>query len=182
MFRWISLFLLIAEACVCFAGPSERWLPAVYRTLVVGKSSRAAVLKVLGPPKELGKDDELGTPYFGYVVSDPFPGTLDLYLQKGRLISIVFYPAAKLSLKSAASKFGRDFVTTRYSFDDCLGSGGAGPTYEDPEGTIEIAEYRKKGIALGLHDLDVEYIEYVAKPKGARRSQCGPHGKPSQKR
>ena len=153
-------------------------MPAVYRKLVVGKSSREAVIKLLGPPKEIGKD-ETGTPYLGYAVSDPFPGTLYMYLQNGRLMSIVVYPAGKLSFKSAASKFGRDFLTTRYSFDDCLSSGGAGPVYEDPEGTIEIIEYRKAGIALHLHNLDVEDIEYVSGPIGSRHSRCPPLGKPT---
>jgi hypothetical protein len=65
------------------AATSKVWAAATYHKLTVGTSTREEVLKVLGKPKTIGKEQDTGLPTMTYLVSDPVPGTLVAYIEKG---------------------------------------------------------------------------------------------------
>jgi hypothetical protein len=151
---------------------SRVWTPAVYHGLVVGKSTRGQVLKVLGKPTSTGNVADTYTPYLGYEVSDPVPGTLMVVIPDRIVTEIYLYPKQRLTRQEAIDKFGLDYQIVRYSADDCLDEGGTVPMYENPEGDVEQIEYRQRGLALSVHGAEVDTIMFVAKPFGPTHSRC----------
>lgn len=154
------------------AASSQRWVPAVYHGLIVGKSNRADVLRVLGKPTSAGKGGEVGIPYISYDVSDPTPGTLTVYIRRGIIHEMDLKPKAPTTKKDIIRVFGSDYRMVRYSVDDCLNEGGVAPVYEDPDGPIEQMEYRPQGIAVSFDLNEVEVIAFVARGEGPTHSRC----------
>src|ERR1035441_320696 len=66
----------------------KQWSAATYHGLTVGTSSRADVLKLLGKPSFVGKEEDTGTPIMSYEAVDPVPGTLTVYIMSGILDGI----------------------------------------------------------------------------------------------
>jgi hypothetical protein len=154
------------------AAISKKWVPAVYRGLVVGRSTKADVLRVLGKPKSVGKEQDTGVPTISYAVSHPVQGMLVVYIRRGLLDSMSLFPQTQPTKDDIIGVLGSDYLVVRYAADDCLGEGGAAPIYEDRNGPIERIEYRSRGLAVSLHDGEVDAILFVAKPFGPTRSRC----------
>jgi hypothetical protein len=79
---------------------SNSWSAATYHGLVMGKSTREDVFKVLGKPKWAGSEPDTGVPIMSYDVADPLPGELEVYTTKGILESMT------LNLKEKVSQEG----------------------------------------------------------------------------
>jgi hypothetical protein len=157
------------------APASKPWSAAKYHGLVVGTSTREDVLRLLGKPDAVGKEQDTGAPTTTYTVSDPVPGTLVIYTKKRLLEGMTLYPKASLTKRDVIRLFGSDFILVRYAVDDCLDSGGAGPIYQSPRGPIKHMEYRDRGLAIAFEsddDQKVEAILYTEKPFGPTHSQC----------
>jgi hypothetical protein len=167
--------LLIALASLLQSkaqNPSSRgWQPAVYHGLTIGKSTMSEVRKALGKPYWVGREEETGTPMTLYLVTDPVPGSLGVFMSKGMLKLLRLNPKESLPRKEAIRIFGSDFRITRYSTDDCLPA-GMNQMYENPDGEIEQIEYRERGIALGMNQGQIDVIEYVDGPFGPTHSRC----------
>jgi|SRR5579864_235118 len=162
--------------------PSQRWIPAVYHGLTVGKSSRADVLRILGKPTSTGKGGEAGIPYVSYDVSDPIAGTLTVYIRRGIIHEMDLKPKALTTKKDIIRLFGPDYRMVRYSVDECRNEGGVAPLYEDPDGPFEQMEYRPQGIAVSFDLNEVEVIAFVARPEGSTHSRCAGTPKVKEKR
>jgi len=161
-------------------GSPSTWRRATYRGLVVGKSRRGDMLRVLGkpdwsgPPGDQRNDDPNPEEWNEYSKGGEFPGKLTVIADKrtGRILRIDLYPE-KLGKKTAIKHFGGHFTVTRYDFDECLSNGEAAPMYESPNGQFLSIEYRDRGIALAIDQPnEVHYISYVKGPIGARSSKC----------
>jgi len=150
----------------------RKWAPAVYRGLVVGKSSKADALKVLGKPDWIGKESETLTPMMNFTVSEPVAGTLSVLFDRDVVSEMSLSPKEHYTKSSIVKVFGPDYVIVHYSADDCLAEGGTAPMYENPNGDIESLEYRPRGIAIGLRYDDVEEISFVKGPLAPMHSKC----------
>lgn len=161
-------------SCVPQIRPTKHWAPAVYHGLTVGKSTRKDVLRVLGKPKSTGRAAESDPPMlsYGYDVADPVKGNIGIYFQGEIVDSMAVYPDTSITKEDVVRIFGQHYLLVRYSGENCLGSGGAGPMYEDPNGDIKHMEYRDKGIAVNFLYTEVEAILYVQRPFGPTRSPC----------
>jgi hypothetical protein len=159
---------------------SVLWKPANYRGLIMGKSTPADVLRVLGKPKWTGKEEDTGVPIIVYDEVDPVPGSLTVYIHKGTLSSLALSPTKLLSKDDIIRMFGRNFRLIHYSTDDCLDEGGAAPLYEDPKGLFEHMEYRTRGVIVDLaynDDDKVEAISYIYKSLIPTHSICAARSK-----
>jgi len=157
---------------------SKSWVPAVYHGLVVGKSTRNNVLRILGKPKSTGRAAESDPPmlYYDYDVADPVKGRIEVYFRGAIVDSMALYPDASLTQEDVIRILGERYSLVRYAGDDCLGSGGAGPMYEDPEGDIKHMEYRNRGLAVAFNSSKVEAILYVQRAFGPTHPRCAHEG------
>lgn len=173
--------IVIAISTVQYADPqklAERsWSPATYHDLTVGVSTKDDVLRVLGKPKTIGKEQDTGLPTMTYVVTDPVPGVLTVYVQKGVLDGITLSLKKRLPKSEIIRLFGSDYIAVQYDTDDCLGEGGAAPIYESPNGPIKHLEYRDKGIGVIFHEGEAVAIAFVSKPFGPSHSICAARAK-----
>jgi hypothetical protein len=175
----VTLTTVLAAMIMCQAfaqAPALRpWFPARYHGLVVGTSSREDVLGRLGKPEAVGTEQDTGVPTMTYAVTDPVPGTLIVYPEKGVLKGMTLYPARSLTDRDIVHILGSDFVVVRYDMDGCLGEGGAGPIYQTPNGPIKQMEYRDRSLAAVFaynDDHKVEAIVFTSKPFGPTHSLC----------
>lgn len=191
---WIVLTLLLTSLSLVRGHVSELeqssnnvptqergWRPAKFHTLVMGRSKRTDMLRLLGKPiwsgRPMGEPENDPTPevWNDYDGGGEFPGKLSVVFRKrtGVIVSIYLYPA-KLSKNEAIKHFGNDYVETSYDYDDCLGNEESAPLYESPNGKVRFIEYRTRGIALGLDDdpSKVRDISYLSGPLGAAASKC----------
>ena len=159
----------------------DGWKPAKFRTLVMGRSKRTDMLRLLGRPIWSGRpisepeNDANPEVWNDYDSGGEFPGKLSVVLKKrtGVIVSIYLYPT-KLTKDEAIKHFGNDYAETRYDYDSCLGNEESAPLYESPNGKIRFVEYRSRGIAIGLDDdlSRVRDISYLSGPVGAVASKC----------
>lgn len=157
------------------------WKPAKFRTLVMGRSKRSDMLRLLGKPvwsgRPMGEPENDPNPevWNDYDGGGEFPGKLSVVFRRrtGVIVSIYLYPA-KLSKNEAIKHFGNDYVETRYDYDNCLGDEESAPMYESPNGQVRFIEYRSRGIALLIDDdlSKVRDISYLSGPMGAPASKC----------
>jgi hypothetical protein len=133
------------------------------------------VLKLLGKPNYIGREEDTGTPMMTYLVVDPMPGTLVVYVKKGILDGM------RLDLKRALTKddiirfFGTDYVVVHYAADDCLDDGGSAPIYQNPSGPFKYMEYHDRGLAAAFANDDnqkVNAIIFTFKAIGPSHSLC----------
>ncbi len=172
---WLSAYGLYAGAQT---SNSKLWSAAKYHDLVVGSSTQNDVLRVLGKPKAVGKEQDTGAPTMTWIVTDPVPGTLVVYTKKGILDGMILTPKKDLTKAEILRLFGSEFRVVRYAMDDCVGEGGAGPIYESPDGPIKHLEYRDRGLAVVYaydDDEKVEAIIFTSKPFGPTHSVCAAH-------
>jgi hypothetical protein len=158
--------------------PTESsWSPATYHDLTVGVSTKNDVLTVLGKPKTIGKEQDTGLPTMTYVVTDPAPGVLTVFVQKGVLEGMTLSLKKRLSKSEIIRLFGSSYVAVEYDTDDCLDEGGAAPIYETANGPIKHLEYRNKGIGVIFHGGEAVAIAFVSKPFGPSHSICATRSK-----
>jgi hypothetical protein len=154
------------------SSPQVKWHPAKYRGLQIGKASKRALIARLGKPL---RTENLETEQIlHYEVMEPLPADAEFRIasKKQRIESVFFYPK-NMHRKDIAKVFGDDYVEKKYSFDDCLGSGGDAPIYEDPDGSLEYVEYPAKGIAINVGYADRVYdIGLLSRPPGPKESRC----------
>jgi len=157
---------------------NQRWHAASYCGLVIGKSTRAQMLRVFGGPKwheVLGKGPDAEV-WYHYEGLGELPGELVVVVGKhsGKILGIDLHPQ-NLTKEKAIEYFGPGFRITRYDFDSCLSvdGGESAPLYESPDGAVTVVEYRDRGIAIGVnYKGEVDQVQYVSKPIGARASKC----------
>ena len=152
--------------------PHQRWIPAIFHGLTVGKSNRADALRILGKPASTGRGGESVFPFISYEVSDPVPGTLTIYFEHGIILEMDLKPKAPTTKKDIIRVFGSDYRMARYSTDECLNEGGVAPVYEDPDGPFEQMEYRPRGISVTFDVNEVEVISLVGKSIAPTHSRC----------
>jgi len=156
------------------------WVAATYHGLVMGKSTRADVLKLLGKPKWVGREQDTGVPIISYEVADPVPGSLTVYIKNGILESLALDPKTSLVKSDIIHRFGPGYMIVHYSADECLDEGGAAPIYEDTKGPFMHMEYRNRGLAALFfynNDEKVETIVFTHQPFGPTHSLCAKRGK-----
>ena len=151
---------------------SRTWVAASYHGLVVGKSTRSDVLRVLGKPKWVGREQDTGIPMMTYAVSDPVPGTLAAYFRGPTLDGMALYPKPSIIKQDVIHLFGSGYVMVRYATDDCLSESGTAPLYESPEGPVRRMEYRDRGLAVSFDGDNVEAILFVKKQSIPTQSRC----------
>ena len=166
------------------AKAKRKWSAGVYRGLVMGKSSRADALKVLGTPVWTGKEEGTGVPMIGFgKVAEPVPGKLSVQLEHNVVTGMILEPEDRYTKDEIVKILGPGYTTGHYAEAECLSSGGiGGPLYEDARGDFEFVEYRARGIAVSIHkDGLVGEISFVKGPFGSVRSPCpvGQKKKPS---
>lgn len=182
IFNLILANLLVGMALNCAGAqaPAARpWSAATYHGLTVGTSTRADVLKVLGKPNFVGKEEDTGIPIITFLVSDPMPGTLNVFITKGILDGMRLDLNKTLTRKDIIRIFGHDYVVVHYAADNCIDTGGASPLYQNPGGPFKYMEYHDRGIAAAFaydDDQKVDAIVFTYRPLAPNHSQCGGRG------
>jgi hypothetical protein len=159
----------------------QKWHPATYRGVTLGKSKLSDVLRAWGKPKwsrtsRHEADEETQVTWTNYERVGEFPGSTTVVsdAKSGVVSRINFYPD-RLTKEQAIAHFGSHYIVTRYAFDSCLDDEDSEPIYESPNGPLTSVEYRARGIAIsvGYKDL-VTRISYVSEPIGSVKSRCNP--------
>ena len=173
----VLLSLLLTPAIGVQSESKPSWRPASFHGLVMGRSRRVDMLRLLGRPKwtrsHNNGEREAKQSFNNYGGIGEFPGNATVVIDARGLVSRVeFYPA-KLSRNEAIAHFGTDYVVTRYAFDLCEKDEDAESLYESSNGPITFVEYRGRGIAisLGVNDM-VTKISYVSEPIGHLKARC----------
>ncbi len=182
----LSLILLIQTATVFNSSQhtaSDRvWRNGTYRGLVVGKSTRADMLRVLGKPLASSPSADQDPPYpiiwndYGRVNGE-VSGTLAVEVDKrnNRIISISVAPD-RMTRTEAIAIYGDRYLPMGYEFCEGVAfDATVGPVYENPNGArVDYLEYRAKGIAVHLnYEGIVNAIYYVSEPIGlASKAGC----------
>jgi hypothetical protein len=149
-----------------------QWHPAVYKGLIIGRSTHWDMLRIFGEPKWSEEfDDGTGPPekWAHYDGGGEFPGELvfNVDRQTGVILRLILHPT-KLSKEEAIKHFGTNYKTTRYEFCKGFEDQDSAPIYETSSGQFLRVEYRAKGIALAIGGKDeVKYISYVSEPLGS---------------
>lgn len=177
------VMVLLLSLCVGVRPSSAfcqtKWKPAIYRNLVMGKSTRKDLLRTLGKPKLTAipegqlKTDRYQENWYYYDLTGEIKGKLTAYVDKrsGVMLGISLLPD-KFSKDDMIQQFGSEFVETRYQFCQCTEESDAAPVYETPEGSLVQFEYRSRGIAIHFHD-GTASIEYLDSPFGLiNKAQC----------
>jgi hypothetical protein len=174
------LATVLLASLVCQAGlrsnsqkhVSKTWVPAVYHGLVMGKSTRAAVLRVLGKPTWVGRESDTGIPMMNFTVADPLPGNLSVFFERGILDGMTLYPKGTVTKEDIVRVFGSDYVIGRYERDECFDDSGAASIYESPTGSVKYMEYRKRGLVISFYRDEVDGIMFVERLSVPAHSRC----------
>lgn len=146
---------------------SRKWQAATYRGLMMGRSTRADMIRVLGEPKwsELFDEDKSKPEcWYHYDSGGEFPGEVVFNVDKstGVILKMILHPK-DLSLKEAIKRLGGSYVATRYEFCQGFDEEESAPLYENPSGQFRYIEYRKRGMALSIGNNDkVDFIVYLS--------------------
>jgi hypothetical protein len=176
----VSLGLLLASGLASKAREhgSQTWVPAVYHGLVVGKSTRADVLRVLGKPTWVGHESDTGTPMMDFQVSDPVPGNLSVLFRRGGILDgMALSPKQPLTEKDIVRILGSDFLVVRYAMDFCSEDDGVGTLYESRDGSVKHLEYRSRGLVVSFYHEEVQEITFVERLSVPKHSRCQGQGK-----
>lgn len=162
----------------------NKWQPAIFKGLRVGRDVRSEAIKVLGKPdssvvsdqndlplnSELSEAETLDT----YKNTDFYGETTIISSRKNNIILEVMVQPKNLSVDEAIQIFGKDYQKTRYDFLECPGDAGSSFIYESKKGIFEYVEFRSKGIALKADESGrrVEDIRFVSQPIGVSFRKC----------
>jgi hypothetical protein len=129
---------------------------------------------VLGKPDAISREEDTGTPYWSYSTTDPVDGWLMVFMHDGILIGIRLILKTPLRKEDITRLFGPDFVVVHYDLDECLGKGGAAPTFVSLNGPIETWEYRGhgNGLVISVHNGLAEEVSFDCGPTGPPKSKC----------
>lgn len=158
------------------------WRAANYRGLIIGKSTRVDMLRVLGKPLSSGPSADQAEPMpivwndYGMIAGE-LAGRLGVEVdgRNNRIVSISITPE-KISKEDLIKYFGNDYIAMDY--ESCEGmpiSEEVWPVYENPKsGKISSIEYRARGIAIQLnYQGKVNAIYFKASPMGlASKAEC----------
>jgi len=146
--------------------------PARYKGLVMGKSRKEELIRVLGKPTRIDAFPKAEA--VAYVYLSPQREIIArLTAKTGVVLQLEVYPEEPMALDIATKLFGTNFRRTRYDFDQCLNDGGEAPIYESPTGSVEYIEYRRQGVFLQMDEQNmVRHIEYASSPPGPPESVC----------
>ena len=151
------------------------WRAGQYHGLVPGKSSRAAVLKALGPPTETR------TPSLAafaapacceellYRARADNGGDLSIAIRKGgEVVYIIDQFKTAMPRSTAYRKYGKDWHSRTYAFAKCAEHAGVVPLYREPGGPIELVEYPGRGILFWPADDAYDFfgVIYLAHAPG----------------
>jgi len=176
-----------------------KWGAGNFRGLIIGKSTRADVLRRFGKPrwsqtkpedkeekereeKERTGDRDRGehrVTWSSYESIGELPGITNIATdtRTGVIIRIDFFPE-RLTRDEAIARFGPNYIVTRYELDRCGRDEDRESLYESPNGSLLTLEYRPRGVALVIQSNDlVSTIRYVNAPLGSLRSKCQPGGR-----
>jgi hypothetical protein len=179
---WLIVVLLLSPCVLAFANIQSRiqgWKPAVYRNLVMGKSTRRDLLRLLGKPKFTAipdgqsPTDRYQEVWYYYDLKGEITGELTAYIDKRNgLIRGLNVSPDKFSKADAIRLFGADYVETHYQFCQCREASDSAPVYETSAGNLAQLEYRSRGIAIQFHS-ETASIEYLDGPYGlANKAEC----------
>jgi len=169
-----SIVFLIAVSIVAHSGTflgEEKFAPAKFRNLTVGKSKGDAVRKSLRNPIESYRDDSKRT-WLYYENIGPVPGKVEIVLSPKDVLEMVEVRPDQLTIDQAKKLFGKDFRLIRYDWDNCWGSGGEAPIFESANGPLTFIVYPKLGISFLASQNPVQGIDYRSTPLVSRRSRC----------
>ena len=158
------------------------WRPGTYRGLTVGKSTRADMLRTLGPPLSSSPAADQDPPQpiiwndYGTIHGD-LSGQLAVEVDSrdNKIVSISVAPK-HMSKADAIKYFGKDYSLMGY--ESCPGQApeaDVGFVYENPKSAdIDYLEYRARGIAIHLdYQGNVDAIYFVNEPIGlGSKAEC----------
>jgi hypothetical protein len=160
--------LLLASSLLLWAAMPP-WQPAYYHGLLVGRATRAEVLRALGAADSestTGKAAELH--YHG---RGEHKGELIVRLgRNGRLSDVEEDFPVAIPRTIIYKELGKDAMTSHFSEAACAGR----TLYRDPRGPIELTLYPALGIMLwpDQYGYDFAAIHYLPQPPGAPRPAC----------
>jgi hypothetical protein len=151
-----------------------------YKGIVPGRSLERDVTRILGQPDRVDRYDSHQAKEFVYLGKDNYIEEIRVGLREN-VVNDIYILTKNLTIPEAIKRFGSDFRTVRYSFDDCLSDGDSAPLFEDPSGTLEFIEYRSRGLYLLIAEAPrrVKDIRYTREPPGSPRSRCDLEGRAS---
>jgi hypothetical protein len=160
-----------------------QWQAGTFRGLVMGEAKVVDLLRAIGEPRERsdlsGVGDKNHVLYF-YDGSREIPGKIVIMVDKKSqtVINVEIRPE-NYRQSDIIRIFGDNCVLTRYTLrEDCPGDTfDGGMPIEDPDGNIEVLEYRDRGIAVFLEDETVESVSYQSEPLAADPKKCKPQSK-----
>jgi|WetSurMetagenome_2_1015567.scaffolds.fasta_scaffold22833_2 hypothetical protein len=151
---------------------SAGFKPASFRGIQIGKAHKADVLRAFGKPDHegMGEDDSLYLTYFR--LGEP-EGKVEFTLNpKTGLVTGAGISPKHMWMPDLHRMLGEDYVITRWSSAPCMDLGGFAPIFLDPQGDVELLEYRHLGISVQLQADRVQSIEYNMKPNGFDKNPC----------
>jgi hypothetical protein len=145
--------------------------PAAFSGLVLGKATLREMQAKFGPPSDRLVDAQ-GTTWAYYKDIGEVAGRVEVIADtKTAVIETITITASTATLDEVKRVLGAGFRDASFSFDGCLAKGGAGPIFEDKNGSLRYVVYDRLGIALLIAGSTV-HIEYLSQPLGPKTSQC----------
>jgi hypothetical protein len=193
----LTLALAFSQAAAV-KGDGEKWGAGNFRGLIIGKSTKADMLRRFGKPrwsqtkpedreekereeKERTRDRDQSArrvTWNHYENIGELPGITNIATdtRTGVIVRIDFFPE-RLTRDEAIARFGPNYLVRRYEFDRCDRDEDHESLYESANGSLLTLEYRSRGVALLIQSNDlVSTIRYVNAPIGSLRSKCQPGG------
>jgi hypothetical protein len=144
------LFLLLVPSLAeCQASVKEKWNPATYRGIVVGKTKASKAMKILGPPDWRTRPEE-GVDLLIYHRATPFDSRMEMRVENGIVSEILLHPE-NFSREKLITLYGERFASTRFGYKQCGGQGES-VFVKSKDGPTEVIEYPNRGM----------YAEFVA--------------------
>lgn len=153
---------------------TERFSPAVFAGLTLGRASVTDCIRKLGKPADQITDNS-GIQWLYYKDIGGISGNVEVLAEvnTGTIDSVVVYPTS-MSLEELHQRFGRNYQIVRYAHDLCLERADGAPMYEDKNGPLEYFVYAKQSIAVQQESQTVTSIQYLKQPLGRKQSRCRP--------
>lgn len=158
---------------------TEKWKPAIFKGIQVGKDSRDLARKKFGKPTWSGEPEDQNKKH--PEIWDNYENVDELHknitvmssLKDGTILAIESHQD-NLTVEEAMKIFGDDYKKTSYEFIPCTLKDGDGEIIEATSGSFTFIEYRSKGIVLRTDSSqkEVHDIEYRSGPIGVQEPPC----------